>query len=69
MLCTNTSISFSHFLKNLLIMPLHVFVLGNDVNVDVTIADMTVSKNQLTGFSQMVGQQGPFLNIKTDVIS
>ena len=68
MFCTDASIPFGYFFEDLLIMPLHVVVLSDDVDVDVAVADMTIAKNELAGFSQVVSQDGPFLYVKTNVI-
>ena len=48
---TDTSIPVGHLLKDLLIMPLHVVVLSDYVDVDVAIADMSIAEDKLAGFS------------------
>jgi hypothetical protein len=69
MFSADTSLTFGHFFEDLLVVPLHVVVFSYNVDVDVAIADVAVAKNKLARFSQMIGQSGPFFNVKADVIS
>lgn len=51
MLGTDTPVSLGHLFENLLIMPLHIVVLCHYVNVDISVANVSISKDELSFFS------------------
>jgi hypothetical protein len=48
MLCTDAAVSFCDFFENVFIMPFHILLIRDDINVDIAITDVTVSENFLT---------------------
>ena len=65
---TDASVSFGHFLENFDIVPLHILLFRNDVDVNISVADMSISKDFLSRLPQLSSQGSPLLDIKADII-
>lgn len=69
MLCTYTTIPFRHLFENILIMPLHLLLIRNNIDMNIPITNMPIPKHLLSRFPQMRSKFNPLFYIKTNIIS
>lgn len=68
MLCAYASLSLCHLLEYCLVVPFHVVVFSDDIDVDVTVSDVSVAEHFFAWFSEMVSQGHPLLYVETYVV-
>lgn len=69
MLCTDTAIPFSDLPEYILIMPLHLFFIRDNINMNIAITNMPISKDLFAWLPQMGSEFNPLFDIKADIIS